>query len=184
MVTQTALTFDNYIDDYALARIDYRVRRLVKSFHLDEHTAEDLRQNMIVELLEASARYDPARSSRNTFITRVLDRFYLHLARGFANRQKHKVLSPTPISVLEYANPTITDIRRGEHSTYERSDLTMDLAALIERLPTHLRRICEELRVFTPAEVAKRLRLHRSTIYRAINDIRQHFVAAGLDGAA
>jgi RNA polymerase sigma-70 factor (ECF subfamily) len=184
MATQTALTPDNCIDDYALARIDYRVGRLVEAFHLDEHTAEDLRQDMIVELLEASSRYDPARSRRNTFITRVLDRHYLHLARGLANRQKHEALHPTPISVLEHFQPAGNDVRRGERSACERSELAMDLSELIDGLPAQLRRICEELQVFTPAEVAKRLRLHRSTVYRAMDDIRQHFVAAGLDGVA
>jgi DNA-binding IclR family transcriptional regulator len=51
-------------------------------------------------------------------------------------------------------------------------------------LPAQLRRSCVELQVFAPAEVAKRLRLHRSTVYRAIDDLRRRFVAAGLDGVA
>lgn len=184
MATQTALTPDNCIDDYARARIDYRVGRLVEAFHLDEHTAEDLRQDMIVELLEASARYDPVRSKRNTFITRVLDRFYLHLARGLANRQKHEALHPTPMSVLEDFHPPANDVRRGERSLCDRTALAIDLSELIDGLPAQLRRICEELQVFTPAEVAKRLRLHRSTVYRAMADIRRRFVEAGLDGVA
>jgi RNA polymerase sigma-70 factor (ECF subfamily) len=184
MATQTVLASRDFIDDYALARIDYRVGRLVEAFHLDEHAAEDLRQDMIVELLAASSRYDPARSKRNTFICRVLDRFYLHVARGLANRRKHQALHPTPISALEHHEPAGNDVRRGERSACERTELALDLAVLIDRLPTQLRRICEELRVFTPAEVAMRLRLHRSTVYRAIADIRSHFVAAGLDGVA
>ncbi len=184
MVAQPALTPNNCIDDYALARIDYRVGRLVEAFRLGDDAAEDLRQDMTTELLKAGARHDPARSRRNTFVTRILDRYYLHVARGLANRQKHESMHPTPMSALEEFCPTVNDPRQGERSERERIDLTIDLAALIAALPAHLQRVCEELRHRKPAEVARRLGLHRGTIYRAIQEIRRCFVAAGFGGVA
>lgn len=184
MATQTTLTPDNFIDDYARARIDFRVGRLVEAFHLDDDAADDLRQNMTAEILRASARYDPARARRRTFVTRVLDRYYLHVARGLSNRQKHESMHPTPMSALENFCPTVNDPRQGQLSECERAALVIDLATVVAGLPDPLQRICDELRHRRPAEAAQRLGVHRGTVYRAIREIRQHFVAAGLGDAA
>ncbi len=170
----------NLIDDYALARVDYRVRRLTTAFRLDDDTAEDLRQNMMVQLLRAARRYNPTRTRPHTFVTRVLDRYYLHAARALSNCQKHGSKRPTPMSALEDFNPTVNDPRQGERAECERSDLAFDLVAVVATLPEALQRICDELRFRKPSEVAERLGVHRSTIYRAIGQIRRHFTAAGL----
>lgn len=180
MAAQTALTSDNCIDDYALARIDFRVGRLVEAFRLGDGEAEDLRQDMIAELLKARVRHNPARCQRNTFINRTLDRYYLHAARALANRQKHESMRPTPISAMPTFSPTVNDPRRGERSEQERVDVAIDLAEVVSNLPPELQRICEALRLYKPSEAARRLGMHRSTIYRAMREIRRHFTAAGL----
>jgi len=180
MADQTALPTDNCIDDYALARIDYRIRRLVEAFRLGDEEAEDLRQEMIAELLKAGVRHNPGRSQRNTFINGTLDRYYLHVARSLANRQKHESMRPTPISAMPNFSPTVNDPGQGEWSEQERVDLTIDLPEVVSNLPPELQRICEALRYYKPREAARRLGMHRSTIYRAIREIRRHFTAAGL----
>ncbi len=181
MATQPNRSNDTLIDDYALARIDYRVGRLVEAFHLNEDEADDLRQDMVVELLKAATRHDPDRSQRNTFINRTLDRYYLHVARALANRQKHESMHPMSISAMPNFSPTVNDPRQGERSEQECVDLAIDLAEVVSKLPPELQRICEALRVYKPSEVARQLGVHRSTIYRAIDEIRKHFVAAGLE---
>jgi len=180
MATQPNRSPDTVIDDYALARIDYRVGRLVEAFRLNEDDAADVRQDMIAELLKAAARHDPERSQRNTFINRTLDRYYLHVARALSNRQKHESTHPTPIAALPDFSSTVNDLRQGERSEAERVDLAIDLAEVVSKLPPQLKQICEALRLYKPSEAARRLGVHRSTIYRAIREIRKHFVAAGL----
>ncbi len=168
------------VDDYALARIDYRVGRLVQAFHLRADEADDLRQDMIVELIKALTRHDPTQSQRKTFITRALDRRYLHVARHLGNRQKHESMHPTPISRLPGFSPTVNDTHKGQRSEAERVDLALDLGDILPTLPPRLQRVCEELRSYKPSEAARRIGMHRSTMYRAIEEIRRHFVAAGL----
>lgn len=183
MATQHDHSPNTLIDDYARARIDYRVGRLVESFHLSEDEAEDRRQNMIAELLKAGVRHDPARSGRKTFVTRTLDRYYLHVARALGNRQKHESMHPTPISAMPEFSLTVNDPRQGERSEAERMELAIDLEEIEATLSPQLQQICEALRSYKPSEAARRLGVHRSTIYRAMGEIRLHFVAAGLGGA-
>jgi len=180
MAPQTDLAPETCIDDYARARIDYRVGCLVEAFHLGDDEAEDLRQDMIVELLRAAARQDSGRSGRKTFITRALDRHYLHVARHPGNRQKHESMHPRPISAMPSFCPTTNDPRKGDRSEVERADLALDLGEIVPTLPPRLQGVCAELRFYKPSEAARRLGIHRSTMYRAIQEIRRHFVAAGL----
>ena len=123
------------IEPYALARIEYRVRRLTAAFHLDEAAAEDLHQDMLAQLLRAGRRYDARKSRRRTFITRVLDRHYLHVARTLSNRRRHEALCPVALSALEDFCPTVNDTRSGERSECARVDLALDVAAVVSRLP-------------------------------------------------
>ena len=184
MVTQTDLSPETCIDDYALARIDFRVGRLARAFRLSEDDANDLRQEMAGELLKASTRYDPDRSSRNTYINRTLDRYYRHVARRLRNRQRHEAKKPTPISAMKNFCPAVNEPGKGELSEQDRTELRIDQAGILASMPARLRRFGAVLRVYLPREAAKYLDVHPSTVYRAIGEIRPYFVAAGYGGAA
>ena len=175
---------EDLINDYALARIDFRVGRLARAFRLSGDDADDLRQEMAAELLKASTRYDPDRSSRNTYINRTLDRYYRHVARRLRNRQRHEAKKPTPISAMKNFCPAVNEPGKGELSEQERTELRIDLAGILPLMPLKLRRICTALKVHRPRGAAEHLGMHPSTIYRAIGEIRCHFIAAGLGNAA
>ena len=184
MTVQTAVRPNFSVDDFALARIDYRAQRLAKTFRLTEDDTDDLRSEMTVELIKAGTRYDSALSSPHTFVIRTLDRFYRHLARRLRTRQNHETMCPTPISALPDLCPVVNDTRQGQASEAARVDLAIDLAEIERSLPPRLQRVCEVLRYYPLKQAAQRLGLHRSTLYRAITEIRGRFVAAGLGGTA
>ena len=184
MVIQTHHSPETCIDDYALARIDFRVGRLARAFRLSEDDADDLRQEMAAELLKASGRYDAAISRRNTFVTRTLDRYYRHVARRLRNRRRHEAMKPRPISSMRNFCPAVNDPGKGELSEQERTELRMDQAGILASMPAKLRRFGAVLRVYLPREAADYLGVHPSTVYRAIAEIRPYFVGAGYGGAA
>jgi len=175
-----ANTSTNLIDEYALNRIEYRAIRLRCAFRLNEHDTEDLRSRLAVQLLRASARFDPTRASQHTFVNRVLDRAYRHLARELRTRREHAVWAPLePLECEddgESAQSQTGDAPDPAEVVERRSDVETALASL----PRPLRVIGEELKHSTPREVAERLGLHRSTVYRAMGRIREHFTAYGL----
>ena len=176
----------NPIDDYALKRIKYRVGRLIGRFGLTESDREDLQQDFILELLKAFRRFDPAKSSRKTFITRVLNRKFKHIVRNGATRMRHEARDPVSLDkVMESYMPT-AEVRMNHTgqvclSDQLRIELRLDLEHILATLPARLRRICELLKVYSPAETARGLGVVPSTVWRAIAKIRSHFAAAGLD---
>jgi RNA polymerase sigma factor (sigma-70 family) len=174
----------NLLDGYALDRIEYRVGRLVKLFRLGDADADDLRQELALELVKAADRFDPALATRRTFVSRALDRSYRHIYRRLRARQRHGVMSPMPISLMEDFHPVINDPRSGDLSDQARAELRIDLAPALASLPRHLQQICEVLKTHTPREAADHLGIHRSTIYRAIKEIRSHFTRCGLGDPA
>ena len=176
----------NPIDDYALKRIKYRVGRLIGRFGLTESDREDLQQDFILELLKAFRRFDPAKSSRKTFIARVLDRKFKHIVRNGATRMRHEARDPVSLDrVMERYTPT-ADVRMNHTGQVciggqQRIELRLDLEQVLATLPARLRRICELRKIYSPAEIARRLDVVPSTVCRAIAKVRAHVKAAGLD---
>jgi len=174
----------NLIDDYALDRIEFRAGRLARLFRLCDDDVDDLRQELALELVKAAARFDPDTSSRRTFINRALDRRYRHIYRRLQTAQRHEAFCPSPASLLKNFNPVVNDPHSGELSEQERAELHIDLAPAISSLPRHLQEICELLKTHSPREAAEQLGVHRSTIYRAMQEIRSRFIECGLDESA
>ncbi|GMV98287.1 MAG: hypothetical protein AMXMBFR83_26390 [Phycisphaerae bacterium] len=165
------------LDDYALKRIDYRVRRLARSFHLKQDQAEDIRQDLALDLLKALERFDPGQCGRPTFVSRVLNRRFKHLARSLRNGRRHGATSPTLLGDRE---PVCNDPAQGEFSEQDLADLRMDLADILGRLPAHHRRAAEAVMAAgTRTGAARALGVHRCTVLRALAAIRPLLEAAG-----
>lgn len=169
------------IDVYALARIDYRVRRLARRFDLSEADQEDYRNDMVVELQSALRRFDPEKSKRETFINRVLDRYLAYATRNRCTRLRRSCENPLGFDDIHIGyEPIDNDPSHGELSEQGHVGLHIDMASVIGGMPKRLQRACRLLQEFEPAEVAGRLGIHRTSIYRIIREIRERFVAAGL----
>jgi len=182
MGTQVACVGGAVVDDYALARIDHRVRCLAKRFDLREDQQEDFRQDMVVELLSAFARFSPKKAKRETFINRVLDRFVKHTIRAKYARQRRACDNPIRLdNIAPGFQPVVNDPRAGELSEQGQRDLRLDLAAAISRMPCRLQRVCRLLMASRPAEAAGRLGIRRQSIYRNIAEIRACLTEAGLE---
>jgi RNA polymerase sigma factor (sigma-70 family) len=169
------------LDEYALKRIEFRVKRLARSFHLDEEHADDVRQDMALDLLKALRRFDPARCQRRTFVTRALNRTFKHIARRLRNRLRHGTKSPVSLECIRQGfEPVCNDPGQGEFSEEDLAGLRMDLEDLLPAMPERLRRVAEALMANdSPAEAARALGIHRCNVTRAIQQIRPYLEAAG-----
>ncbi len=172
---------ETVIDDYALARIDYRVRQLAKRFNLPEDQQEDCRHDMVVELLSAFQRFNPDKAKRETFINRVLDRFVKYTTRVRCTHRRRP--SDSPIHFDDIASgyqPIINDPPTGQLDEQGQCELRLDMDTAIARMPGRLQRVCRFLMEFRPAEAAERLGICRQSIYRNISEIREYLTGAGL----
>ncbi|NLF33253.1 MAG: hypothetical protein GX591_20500 [Planctomycetes bacterium] len=174
---------DVHIDDYALTEIDFRLRRLGRQFGLSDHDLEDIRQDMVIELWSAQKRFNPRKARRRTFISRVLDRFVLYLTRQLCTRQRRPAENAVSFDDLDSRfEPRVNNTNPGELDEQALRELQLDVATLIDRLPADLQPVCRVL-MHTPGRAAAReLGIGKSTLYRAIAEIRTHFTAMGYCG--
>ena len=179
----TTTTDPSIIDDYALARIEYRVRQLAIQFNLPDDRKDDLRQDMVIELIGAFRRFDPVIAEWETFVCRVLDRFVKYTYRIKGTRQRRMCANPVSFSNIkgrEDFNPVGNDPRKGELSEQDRRELKADVALVISRMPKRLQRVCRVLMTFGATNSAEQLGICRGSVYRNIAKIRKHFVRAGV----
>jgi RNA polymerase sigma factor (sigma-70 family) len=155
---------------------------LVKQLRLPPNDCEDLQQNMFIELAKAQKRFTPEKASVHTFASRVLDCFCKYFTRREAARRRRGFIEK-PCSDL------------GPDFSLDKFavgiDLVTDLISsanvarlhrVVAGLPEDLRQLCEGLMLETDKKaVAKALGIGRSSLYRRLARIREHFKEAGIE---
>lgn len=159
------------LSPHTIAVIDHRSDRLAKIFHLSDDDRDDIRQDMALAVLSAMRRYDSARASRDTFAERVISLQYVKIAQRI-----RRDIERQPESATE-AIGALIDPRSERGNT---DDLRLDLEAALVGLPRRLRLIAEDLKTMRPGEIAAEMGVHRSTIHRAIAQIRTHLRDRGV----
>jgi hypothetical protein len=61
-------------DDFALDMVNIKAAELVGKAGFTADDLEDIRQDMLLDLIERLAKYDPSKSSFKLFVTYVIDR--------------------------------------------------------------------------------------------------------------
>lgn len=163
-------------------QVEFWARRLGRMFRLSESDRDDVRQELFMTVMRAMRRHDRSRACEATFITRVLDRHTRHIARRISTARARTGLSSQTLSQTSTPEPVGNDPGKGEYSQQDTVSLQMDVISVLNQMPTGLRQISEALMMEDASDVAERLGLHRSTVYRRIRQIRLHFMGAGIDG--
>ncbi|MGC9455772.1 MAG: sigma-70 family RNA polymerase sigma factor [Phycisphaerae bacterium] len=172
------------VDEYALERISFRIRLLTDDFDLSEHQQEDLRQDMVVEILSAfEKRFDPAKSTRKTFLNRVLDKFVKYWQRTRCTELRRPCDSPAGYDDIALGfEPVTNEARQGEFDDQAKTELRLDMETVAEGMPPRLQQVYKLLLAgHTVPETAGELGVCRGTVYRHVEEIRERFAAAGLD---
>ena len=175
------LPAEQWIDEYVLERIDFRVRHLASQFDLSEDEQEDCRQDMVAEVLGAFHRFDPDKAKRETFVNRVLGKFVKYATRIRCTHRRRACDSPAHFEdVSPGYQPVVNDMRAGQFDEQGQRELRLDMDAAIARMPERLQRVCRLLMECGPTEAAAKLGICRQSIYRSIPQIREYLTRAGL----
>lgn len=127
---------------------------------------EDLQQEAAFQVWRALRRFDSRRGSLSTFVDRVVCNQVVSFVRHHRRWSLHAA-------------------RLGGEAVCERcpaalSDLRIDIARGLVSLPDKEREVALQLMEFPPAEVSRRLRIARSTVYNRMAHIQDQFEAIGL----
>ncbi|GDY13121.1 hypothetical protein LBMAG53_19990 [Planctomycetota bacterium] len=166
-----------------LTTIDVLAKRLVGHFGYTEQDREDVRHDLVVDLLERLQGYNPEKAKRSTFVKDCVEHQISNMirARGRQCRDPRRI-SPigdcsqdcravSPDSLIDHRSQDAQDL----------ADLRMDVASVIARLPQRQQDICALLADHSAYAISQRLGRPKREVYQDVQAIRAAFAAAGLN---
>ncbi|AMV35216.1 Sigma-70 region 2 [Pirellula sp. SH-Sr6A] len=183
------------LSDYARTLIRVKARQLVRRPEFTVCEAEDLEQELTLRILLQLDRFDPTRSSINTFFVRVVNSSVAMLIRergrikrnggeGVEIESLEKMVekadgSPAPL----WTTISDQDAHRRHQSRplsdSEAMQLRMDIASVLEQLPPDLRSICKQLLAGGHTDTRRDSQLSRRKYQAAMSLIREQFTRSG-----
>jgi RNA polymerase sigma-70 factor (ECF subfamily) len=183
------------IDSALLAVVRVTAAGLAWKYCFNGIDLDDIRQELFLDCLFRFGKFDPARSSRSTFLRRVVrHRIATLLDAQRAGCRDHRRCRDSLDARVQFAagesvplEETLSaddyDARIGRNtlSSRERLELRIDVDSAISLLPADLAGVAILLKSVGVAEAAQQLGLSRATAYRRVASIRAAFASTGLN---
>lgn len=184
------------LTDYALELVGFKSRQLVGRAGYTRSDLEDIRQDLILDLLERLPKFDPAKASLNTFVDRVVERKICNLLRyrssqcrdyrreGCSLDDRVQVAPGVSLPRSSAISQDDVELAFGRHRepAHLRQQRHLDVQMALVDLPAPLRHIAELLGQFGVSGAARRLGVPRTTFRdKHLAQLREAFVAKGMD---
>jgi len=167
--TTTPAPAADWIDRYALDRVEYQVSRIGRDLSLNRHDQEEVRQELLMDLWVAAPKDNPELASRRTFVSGVVARSALRVRRQFSRSPDHRTSDPVLLSDLQRRErDRLTPARK--HT--EQSDVEMDVAGALADLDERKRALASGLMRGSVTEAAREIGCDRTTAYRDLAKLR------------
>ena len=184
-------------EDFALDMVNIKAAELVGKAGYTADDFEDIRQDMLVDLVKRLRKYNPGRSNFKLFVTCVIDRKAQNLIRYresdirdyrredcSLNEEVATSESDELVQRLNTIDQDDQDIRSGKcrRPSAERLQLRIDVEVALADLPPNLRRAAELLQTLPVSHVAHAMGIPQSTFYKYhLSQLREAFTAKGLN---
>ncbi len=186
--------YSQELTEYVMKRAEFKARQVIRQVpSLGE--VEDVRQDLIEDVLRRLPKFDGGRAGIKTFVSRIIKNKIADLLKS------HEVASRGNGCAKESLDEWVRDetgnwVPRGAtveqsrgrahlgiaaRNDQEQCDLEMDITSVMASLSPQRRALCEMLRTKTPTEIARETGMARSVIYQHIAAIRAAFIEAGVN---
>jgi RNA polymerase sigma-70 factor (ECF subfamily) len=182
------------IDTYAARLIRTKAHQLIGKAGFTENDRQDLQQDLMMDLLQRMRHFNPAKSKKATFMTRIVQRRISTLLEARHARCRDWRLCRMSLNMPHGNDRGDTrelidhvdsqgNLGNSEKETLQEaiSNLRIDVARVLDTQPEDLRDLCERLRESNMAEIARETGVARTTLYDKLTRIREAFREAGLD---
>jgi DNA-directed RNA polymerase specialized sigma24 family protein len=177
-----------------LHEADVAARRLVRRLRLPVHEREDLRQDLLTDLIARLAAFDPARGTLAAFAGAIIE----HRATRLSERlRRHRaVFAPVSLDdpVVDAEGTTLgeTIAESGGYPAmmgqpadgFAAVERRLDVERAFGTLSRSDLDLCSHLTHRTPTELSQKGFGARATLYRQVQEIRLQLMTAGLSAAA
>jgi RNA polymerase sigma factor (sigma-70 family) len=153
-----------------------KARRLARRAVFADMEVADLEQELMVRLLAALDRFNSNEGRLDAYVTGVLSRLVAFLIRQRSAKKRYPVGQRSLDATVE---ASLNDFPHDE-SAEELINLNIDLAEVLELLAPDQRDLAERLRTQSLAEIARDMKVPRSSLQRRVERIRRRFEDRGL----
>lgn len=171
-------------DPYILGQASCRASVLVANGGFSRDDWEDLRQEMVLDCLERTPRFNPERGDWRAFVRGIIRNHSFVLASQESRRVRCEALS-----AADEESGDDDDLEREifQDSCEPAPDdpaaalaVSADVQRVVASLPENLRVLASDLTEMTVAEIAAKRGRSTQWIYQLIKKLRQAFVQAGV----
>lgn len=162
------------MDAYALACIEYRVRKLIGNYGFTASDREDLVQQLFLEYLERAGQYDDCRSGFKTFVSCLVRN-----QATSAVRARKRALGVAMDGLLG-DDHIATNVDSAVPPAVERRHFWLDLERALAPFPRNLLDTARALCLHTPTELSRAPGHSRTLVYRRLRRLRLALLAAGI----
>jgi len=168
-------------ETYILRQASCRASLLVSTAGFSSDDWEDLRQEMVLDCLRRSPKFDPSRGDWPGFVRGVMRNH----AAALVMRERRRALKILSEDLMnregggdgEYVD---TPDRSPTTGAVDALHLSLDVRRIVERLPTHLQTLTVLLAQMPVRDVCVHIGKSRSRVYQMTRQVREAFVRAGL----
>ena len=172
--------------EYADDIIRHKARQLARKPGFGPSDREDIEHELLIAILERWPAFDSSRASARTFLARIIENKAASLVRACqAAKRRVRQCTQSNGDAANGADDFDEEQVRARRSIHSRSaletlSLRLDVASVMADLPGDLRRLCERLMRGSISNAARSSGQHRTTLYRAIRELRKRLTDAGL----
>ncbi|MCB2141488.1 sigma-70 family RNA polymerase sigma factor [bacterium] len=173
------------LGDYAHNLIRSKARTLIGKAGFTSADCEDIEQELALDLLVRLENYDPKKSKRSTFMTRVVEHRIATLLE-----ERHAACRDWRLCRESLDDPEWSECEEGSSRLDSQPDpsvptgdelaLGMDLRKALESLPQDLRELWDLLLDSNMYRVARETGIPRATLYYRLDRLRAALREAGL----
>jgi RNA polymerase sigma-70 factor (ECF subfamily) len=168
------------VDPYVVQQASFRASLLVASCGFAGSDWEDLQQEMVLDVLRRSPKFDPARGDWRGFVHGVVRNHAAVLIKRERRRtaELHRQYQVNP----EYsgvADPMALLHKRPLLAGVDALHLGLDIHRVVDGLPSHLQSLVVLLGQMPVKDVCRRTGKSRSRVYQMTRQIREAFLRAG-----
>ncbi len=156
------------VDPFVVRQAEIRASRMVGNYGFTRDDWSDLRQELLLEYVRRSPRFNSERGDHRGFTCGILQNRAAKLAARRSRTESFEQPGPE------------ADWSRLASCDSTNLDLRLDIQKIVSRLPIHLRILARQLCEMDPADVRRQAGRSRSRVHQWIGEIRAAFVHAGL----
>jgi RNA polymerase sigma-70 factor, ECF subfamily len=167
-------------DPYIVHQASCRASLLVATAGFRSHDWEDLKHEMVLDLLRRSPKFDPARGNWQGFVRGVVRNHAAVLVMR-ERRRAPEILSEDLMNREDVSDADSLDIldKRPRTGVVDSLHLSLDVRRVVECLPTQLQSLAVLLGQMPVQDVCRHTGRSRSRVYQMTRQIREAFLRAG-----